>query len=48
MMVGQLKVILGGKLERRTLQIIKKFIKPIKNGKVLEKDSEEVFDFEPY
>ena len=48
MMVGQLKVILGGKCERHTSQIIKKLIKPIKNVKVLENDSEEVFNFEPY
>jgi hypothetical protein len=45
---GRQKVILGGRWERRTSQIIKKFIKLIKNGKVLEKDREEVFNFEPY
>jgi hypothetical protein len=45
---GRRKVILGGKWERHTSQIMKKLIKPIKNGKALENDSEEVFNFEPY
>jgi hypothetical protein len=39
---------LGGKWEHLTSQTIKTFIRPIKIGKALEKDSEEVFNFGSY
>ena len=43
-----MRAMLGGKLELHTSQLIKKLMKPIRTGKVLELSNAGAFNYEPY